>query len=109
VLLAAFKALLYRYSGQSRVRVGVPIANRNRSEVEGLIGCFINTQVLQTDIDPTQGGAHLLSQVKACATQAQSHQDVPFDKLVEALGLERTGGVSPLFHRRRHCAHRLGP
>ncbi|TFF49900.1 non-ribosomal peptide synthetase [Pseudomonas putida] len=97
VLLAAFKALLYRYSGQSRVRVGVPIANRNRSEVEGLIGCFINTQVLQTDIDPTQGGAHLLSQVKACATQAQSHQDVPFDKLVEALGLERTGGVSPLF------------
>lgn len=97
VLLAAFKTLLYRYSGQSRVRVGVPIANRNRSEVEGLIGCFINTQVLQTDIDPTQGGAHLLSQVKACAAQAQSHQDVPFDQLVEALGLERTGGVSPLF------------
>ncbi|WP_449434133.1 amino acid adenylation domain-containing protein [Pseudomonas putida] len=97
VLLGAFKALLYRYCGQDRLRVGVPIANRNRSEVEGLIGCFINTQVLQTDIDPLMDTASLLRQVKACATQAQAHQDVPFDKLVEVLGLERNASHSPLF------------
>ena len=97
VLLAAFKTLLYRYGGHDTVRVGVPIANRNRSEVEGLIGCFINTQVLQTRMDPTHDTAQLLGQVRQCATQAQAHQDVPFDKLVEVLGVERNSAHGPLF------------
>ncbi|WAH56505.1 amino acid adenylation domain-containing protein [Pseudomonas silvicola] len=97
VLLASFKLLLQRYSGQRAIRVGVPVANRHRAEVEGLIGCFINTQVLHTDIDPFMDVAELLRRVKDTALGAQAHQDLPFERLVEALGLDRSNAHSPLF------------
>ncbi|OLU26324.1 non-ribosomal peptide synthetase [Pseudomonas sp. PA15(2017)] len=97
VLLAAFKVLLHRYSGQQAIRVGVPVANRNRTEVEGLIGCFINTQVLHTEVDPLIDVRQLLQRVKDAALGAQAHQELPFERLVEALGLERSLSVSPLF------------
>ena len=96
VLLAAFKLLLQRYSGQTAIRVGVPIANRNRVEGQGLIGCFINTQVLHTEIDPLLDIAGLLQRVRETAVGAQSHQDLPFEQLVEALDLPRST-ESPLF------------
>ncbi|MFJ4454607.1 amino acid adenylation domain-containing protein [Pseudomonas sp. NPDC089392] len=95
-LLAAFKLLLQRYSGQAAIRVGVPIANRNRAEGQGLIGCFINTQVLHTEIDPLLDIAGLLQRVRETAVGAQSHQDLPFEQLVEALDLPRSS-ESPLF------------
>ncbi|MGI4836841.1 MAG: non-ribosomal peptide synthase/polyketide synthase [Janthinobacterium lividum] len=96
VLLAAFKVLLHRYSGQTAIRVGVPVANRNRGEVEGLIGCFINTQVLHTEIDPLHDVHALLSRIKDTALGAQAHQELPFERLVEALALDRSS-PSPLF------------
>ncbi|WEK32623.1 MAG: non-ribosomal peptide synthase/polyketide synthase [Candidatus Pseudomonas phytovorans] len=97
VLLASFKLLLQRYSGQRAIRVGVPVANRHRTEVEGLIGCFINTQVLHTDIDPLMNVSQLLGRVKDTALGAQAHQDLPFERLVEALELDRSSAQSPLF------------
>ncbi|WP_193075959.1 non-ribosomal peptide synthetase [Pseudomonas sp. FME51] len=97
VLLAAFQLLLHRYSGQTAIRVGVPIANRQRAEVEGLIGCFINTQVLHTEIDPLLTGTELLQRVRETALGAQAHQELPFEQLVEALDVERSTAYSPLF------------
>ncbi|MBC2660098.1 non-ribosomal peptide synthetase, partial [Pseudomonas sp. MSSRFD41] len=83
VLLASFQALLHRHSGQQDIRVGVPIANRNRVEVERLIGFFVNTQVLKADIDGQLTFAQLLQQAKRRALEAQAHQDLPFEQLVE--------------------------
>ncbi|MEG0862573.1 MAG: condensation domain-containing protein, partial [Pseudomonas sp.] len=97
LLLGAFSVLLQRYSGQSDVRVGVPIANRNRREVEGLIGFFVNTQVLRTRLDPQMSVSALLAQIKDSALGAQAHQELPFEQLVDALKLERTPGQNPLF------------
>ncbi|WP_369986956.1 amino acid adenylation domain-containing protein [Pseudomonas xanthosomatis] len=97
VLLGAFAVLLQRYSGQPDVRIGTPIANRNRNEVEGLIGCFVNTQVLRVQVDPQQSVHALLAAVKAMALGAQAHQELPFEQLVEALDLPRGGGHTPLF------------
>ncbi|MFL1491454.1 non-ribosomal peptide synthase/polyketide synthase [Pseudomonas antarctica] len=97
VLLAAYQALLHRYSGQEDVRVGVPIANRNRLETEGLIGFFVNTQVLKADINGQMSVAQLLHQVRQRSLDAQAHQDLPFEQLVEALQPERSMSLSPLF------------
>ncbi|MFL1420255.1 condensation domain-containing protein, partial [Pseudomonas fildesensis] len=97
LLLAAFQTLLYRYSGQSDIRVGVPVANRNRAETERLIGFFVNTQVLKADIDGQMTFSQLLAQVKQRALEAQSHQDLPFEQLVEALQPERSLSHNPLF------------
>ncbi|WP_425272953.1 amino acid adenylation domain-containing protein, partial [Pseudomonas reidholzensis] len=97
VLLASFQALLHRYSGQADIRVGVPIANRNRVETEGLIGFFVNTQVLRAELDPLMTFSALLQQVKPRALGAQAHQDLPFEQLVEALQVERNLSHSPLF------------
>ncbi|MBL1311370.1 MAG: amino acid adenylation domain-containing protein, partial [Pseudomonas sp.] len=97
LLLASFQALLHRYSGQRDIRVGVPIANRNRVETERLIGFFVNTQVLKADIDGQQTVAQLLAQVKQRALEAQAHQDLPFEQLVEALQPERNLSFNPLF------------
>ncbi|UVM20188.1 non-ribosomal peptide synthase/polyketide synthase [Pseudomonas wadenswilerensis] len=97
LLLAAYQTLLFRYSGQSRIRVGVPIANRNRLETERLIGFFVNTQVLQADLDGQQGFDALLKQVRQVTLQAQEHQDLPFEQLVDALQPERSLSYSPLF------------
>ncbi|XXX99931.1 non-ribosomal peptide synthase/polyketide synthase [Sorangium sp. So ce204] len=97
VLLSAFKVLLARHSGQTEVRVGVPSANRSRLETERLIGFFVNTHVLRTHV---HGGVRfdlLLEQVKEAWLGAEAHQDVPFEKLVEALNPERSLSHNPLF------------
>jgi amino acid adenylation domain-containing protein/non-ribosomal peptide synthase protein (TIGR01720 family) len=97
LLLASFQALLYRYSGQDDIRVGVPIANRNREETEGLIGFFVNTQVLRAEVDGQTPFRELLRQVRQAVVGAQSHQDLPFEQLVDALQPERSLSHAPLF------------
>ncbi|MFJ2338947.1 amino acid adenylation domain-containing protein [Pseudomonas protegens] len=97
VLLAGFKLLLSRYSGQQDIRVGVPIANRTRQEAEGLIGFFVNTQVLRTELSPQLTVQQLLADIRETTLGAQAHQDLPFERLVEALHLERSLSHSPLF------------
>lgn len=96
-LLAAFKVLLYRYTGQADLLVGSPIANRNRMEVEGIIGVFINTLVLRTDVSGNPTFRELLVQVRKTTLEAYAHQDLPFEKLVEELQLERNLSYNPLF------------
>ncbi|MHC8352108.1 amino acid adenylation domain-containing protein [Pseudomonas sp. RT4P38] len=97
LLLGAFNALLHRYTGQIDIRVGVPIANRNRAEIEGLMGFFVNTQVLRTKLDGQTRVDDLLRAIKETALGAQAHQDLPFERLVEALKLERSLSHTPLF------------
>ncbi|RMS88891.1 Pyoverdine sidechain peptide synthetase III, L-Thr-L-Ser component, partial [Pseudomonas savastanoi] len=97
LLLASLQTLLHRYSGQADIRVGVPVANRTRSETQGLIGFFVNTQVLKADFDTQTTVAGLLQQIKHTAVQAQAHQDLPFEQLVEALQPQRDLSRSPLF------------
>ncbi|MER5498184.1 amino acid adenylation domain-containing protein [Streptomyces sp. NPDC002561] len=97
VLLGLFQALLSTYSGQSDVAVGVPIAGRNRTETEGLVGFFVNNLVLRADLggDPTV--RELLRQVRGRALDAYGNQDVPFERLVEELVPERDLSRTPLF------------
>jgi amino acid adenylation domain-containing protein/non-ribosomal peptide synthase protein (TIGR01720 family) len=97
VLKAAFDVLLHRLSGQTDVRVGVPVANRNQVELENLIGFFVNTQVLRSRIDGATAFSSLLAAVKDDVLGAQAHQDVPFEQLVDALQPERDLSRSPLF------------
>ncbi|NMG66878.1 amino acid adenylation domain-containing protein, partial [Azoarcus indigens] len=97
LLLAAFQGLLHRYTGQEDVRVGVPIANRNRAETAGIVGFFVNTQVLRARIAPRTRLNALLTQVRDTALGAQAHQDLPFERLVEALQPERSLSTNPLF------------
>lgn len=97
VLLAAFKTLLYRYTGQTDILVGSPIASRNRAEIESLIGFFVNVLVLRTSLDGVPSFRELLQRVKATALGAYTHQDLPFEKLVEELQPERHLSHNPLF------------
>uniref|UniRef100_UPI0013DB290B non-ribosomal peptide synthase/polyketide synthase n=1 Tax=Pyxidicoccus caerfyrddinensis TaxID=2709663 RepID=UPI0013DB290B len=96
-LLAVFQVLLSRYSGQQDISVGSPIAGRQRGETEGLIGFFVNTLVLRSQVDPSTSFLHLLRQVRETALGAYAHQDVPFERLVEALQSTRDLSRSPLF------------
>src|SRR5205085_9138860 len=96
-LLAAFKVLLYRYTAETDLLVGTPIAGRNRREVEPLIGCFINTLVLRTDLAGEPTFADLLARVKEVCLTAYANQEVPFEKLVEELQPGRDLSRSPLF------------
>jgi amino acid adenylation domain-containing protein len=96
-MLAAFQALLGRYSRQYDIAVGSPIAGRSRSELEMLIGCFINTLVLRTDLSGEPDSIGLLQRVKETTLEAYAHQDVPFEKLVEVLVPQRDLARSPLF------------
>ena len=95
--LAALAVVLSRYSGQADIRIGAPNAGRSREELEGLIGFFINTQVLRVQVDERASFEQLLEQVKQVVTGAQSHQELPFEQLVEALAPERDLGHNPLF------------
>ena len=96
-LLAGFQALLHRHTGQQDIRVGMPVANRPRVETEGIVGFFVNTQVLRSVVDGRLGLEALLAQVRAAVLGAQAHQDLPFDELVAALQPERSTSHSPLF------------
>src|SRR6185312_16882433 len=87
--LAAFAALLQRYTGRDDLLVGSPIANRNRGETEGLIGFFVNTLVLRLDLTGDPGFGELLLRARGTALDAYEHQDVPFDLLVDELKPER--------------------
>jgi surfactin family lipopeptide synthetase A len=96
-LLAAFKTLLYRYTGNEDIVVGSPIANRNRTEIERLIGFFVNTLVLRSRLDGNPTFEELLSRVREVALGAYSHQGLPFDVLVEELQPQRSLSYTPLF------------
>ena len=97
VLLAAFETLLFRYTGQDDIVVGMPIANRNRAETEDIIGLFANTLALRTDLSGDPTFIELLARVREVALNAYAHQDAPFEKLVEMLRPERSLHHSPLF------------
>ncbi len=96
-LLAAFQILLARYSNQTDIVVGTPIAGRNREEIEGLIGFFINTLALRANLDGNPTFSEFLRRVKETAVGAYVHQELPFEKLVEELEPERDLGRNPLF------------
>jgi amino acid adenylation domain-containing protein len=96
-LLAAFKTLLYRYTGQDDVIVGFPITGRNRQEIEGVIGPFVNTLALRTDLSGDPSFTELLGRVREVALGAYANQDMPFDLLVEAVQPERHINQNPLF------------
>ena len=96
-LLAAFSLLLHRYSGQDDIVVGSPSAGRDRPEIENLIGFFVNTLVLRTSFQNNPSFRDLLSQVREMALGAFTHQEMPFEKLVEVLQPARDLGRSPLF------------
>jgi amino acid adenylation domain-containing protein len=97
VLLAAFQALLFRYTGLADIRVGVPVANRHHAETAGVIGLFVNTQVMRALLDDREPLAALLAETRQAALEAQAHQDLPFEQLVEALQPDRASGRPPLF------------
>ena len=96
-LVAAFQVLLKRYTGQDDLAVGTPIANRNRTETEGLVGFFVNTLVLRGDLSGDPDFREALRRTRESALAAYDHQDLPFEKLVEALQPERSLGHTPLF------------
>jgi amino acid adenylation domain-containing protein len=96
-LLAVFKTLLYRYSGQVDLLVGTPVANRNRVELEPLIGFFVNTLVLRTRVTGEVSFRELLGRVRETVLAAQSHQELPFERLVQELAPERSLSHAPLF------------
>jgi amino acid adenylation domain-containing protein/non-ribosomal peptide synthase protein (TIGR01720 family) len=97
VLLAAFKVLLHRRTGETDLTVGTPVAGRNRAELEGLIGFFVNTLALRTILRSDFRFADLLHGVRATTLQAYAHQDVPFEKLLEELKPNRDLSRTPLF------------
>jgi amino acid adenylation domain-containing protein/non-ribosomal peptide synthase protein (TIGR01720 family) len=96
-LLAAFNVLLYRYTGQDDILVGLPVTNRQRAEVRDLIGFFLNTMVLRTDLKGEPGFRDLLRRVRETVQDAFAHPDLPFEKLVQELQPERDMSRTPLF------------
>lgn len=96
-LLAAFQTLLYRYTGQEDIVVGSPIANRNRAQIEALIGFFVNSLVIRTDFSGNPTFRQLLRRVRKVTLEAYNHQDLPFEKLVQELQLDTEGSRHPLF------------
>jgi amino acid adenylation domain-containing protein len=96
-MLGALQVLLARYNGNGDIAIGSVIANRNRQEIEDLIGFFVNTVVLRTEVQSWRTFEELLSQVRKACLEAYAHQDLPFEKLVEALQPERDLGRQPFF------------
>src|SRR5712671_2528676 len=97
VTMAAFQALLWRYTGQDSILVGTPTAARSQVEIENLIGFFVNTLVVRADFTDTLTFRDLMRQIRNCSLEAYAHQDVPFEKLVEELAPERSIDITPLF------------
>ncbi|WP_231108134.1 non-ribosomal peptide synthetase, partial [Xanthomonas graminis] len=96
-VLAGWAALLARLSGRDELVIGTPVANRTRSELETLIGFFVNTQALRIDLRAAPSVAELLAQVRRTALAAQDHQDLPFEQVIEALNPARHLGHHPVF------------
>jgi len=96
-LMAVFKVLLWKYSGQDDLLVGTPVAGRTRAEVEGLIGFFLNTLVIRTSMHGQSTFRELLARVRETALDAYAHQSLPFEKLVEEIHPARDLSRSPLF------------
>ena len=96
-LLAAFSVLLHRYTGLEDIAVGSPVANRNRREVEGLIGCFVNTLVMRCDVSGEPSFLTVLRRVRDFTIEALAHQDLPFEDVVAAVAPDRDTSSNPLF------------
>jgi hypothetical protein len=97
LMLAAFNVLLYRYTGQTDILIGVPVAGRNQVETESLIGLFVNTLALRTDLSGNPRFSTLLAQVRDNMLAALANQDVPFERLVEELQPVRSLAYNPVF------------
>ncbi len=97
VLLAAYQVLLFRYTGQTDICVGTPVAGRTRPELESLIGFFVNTLVMRGRLDGEPSFREFLTRVRASTLDAQAHQDLPFDMLVDALQPQRNLSFTPIF------------
>jgi amino acid adenylation domain-containing protein/non-ribosomal peptide synthase protein (TIGR01720 family) len=97
VLMAAFQAVLYRWTGQGSLRVGVPLSNRSRLDTESIVGLFVNTLVMRGELHGAPTFAELLAQVKEISLAAQANQDLPFEQLVDAIAPERSLSHNPLF------------
>lgn len=96
-LLSAFAVLMFRHTGQTDLVIGTPVAGRDRPEVEPIIGCFINTLALRIDVDPAASFEALLEQVRTTALDAYAHQDVPFERVIEAVHPRRDLARTPVF------------
>jgi amino acid adenylation domain-containing protein len=96
-MLAAFKVLLYRYSGQEDLVVGAPLANRDRPEMEGLIGFFVNTVVFRSTVPADASFRDYLAQLREVVQETLAHQNVPFERVVEAVRPGRDLSYSPVF------------
>lgn len=96
-LLGAFQALLFRYSGQSDIRVGLPVANRGRREIQGLVGFFVNTVVIRTTFDQTLSFGDLLKRVRGNLIEAMDNQEAPFESVVSAVGADHDPSRTPVF------------
>ena len=96
-LLAGFQVLLYRYAGQSDIRVGVPVANRGPAQIGDVVGFFVNTLVLRAVLDGRMSLAQAVQQAATATLEGQAHQDLPFEQVVEALRPERSLSHNPLF------------
>ncbi|HSN87562.1 MAG TPA: condensation domain-containing protein, partial [Thermoanaerobaculia bacterium] len=96
-LLAAFEALLARTAGQTDLTIGTPITGRSRIEVENLVGFFLNTLVLRADLSGDPSFGEIVDRTRTRALEAYAHQDLPFEKLVDEIGVRRSLGHSPLF------------
>ncbi|WP_229796441.1 non-ribosomal peptide synthetase, partial [Saccharothrix coeruleofusca] len=96
-LLAACQVLLARYAGQDDIAIGTVTAGRNRPELAGLVGFFVNTVVLRSSVDTARPFTELLAAAKDTALDAFAHDEVPFDRVVEAVGVERDPSRTPLF------------
>ncbi|HWV10804.1 MAG TPA: AMP-binding protein, partial [Pseudomonas sp.] len=97
LLLASLKLFLGRYSGQRDIRIGTPVANRRQAALQPLLGCFVNTLVIRSELAAEQRFSQYLAQVRQAVLAAQEHQDVPFEQVVEHLAPERDLSRTPLF------------
>ncbi|AUX48181.1 peptide synthetase [Sorangium cellulosum] len=95
---AGLFALLHRYTGQRDVCIGTPVAARPRAALEGVVGCFLNTLALRVDLSGNPSVTELLARVRAAVTEGQAHQELPFERVLEALSLERNLSHTPLFN-----------
>ena len=97
VVAAGFALFLYRYTGCPDPHIGVPVAGRERTELQSLIGLFVNMQVLRTQLTPEWSFRRVVAEMRKTVSEAQAHQDLPFDWLVQSMRLNRSISRNPLF------------